>query len=125
MLPCTNKGIHEIKTGVVSVTKNPYAVSFALKDEMRTKLDDMTRRGVITPACSERVAHLRFVEMKSLIGVPKYKFCTDFGRLNAVKNSSLFHSRYYGKFIFDSGSRYFTLLDIESAYWYIHTYPAD
>lgn len=55
MLPCTNKGFHEIKTGdAVPIKKNPYKVPFPLKDEMRKQLDDMLQRGVITPPCSEQ-----------------------------------------------------------------------
>jgi hypothetical protein len=70
----------------------------------------MMRRGVITPACSERVAHLRFIEMKSLNGAPKYKFCTDFRRLNAVKKISAYS-------IPDMGNLSLIQVAVTSPYW--------
>ena len=63
MLPCTNKGFHEIKTGdAAPIKKNPYKVPFALKDEVKKQLDDMLQRGVITPACSEWAAPIILVK---------------------------------------------------------------
>ena len=36
-LPCTGKGLHEIKTGdALPIKKNPYKVPFALRAEMKT-----------------------------------------------------------------------------------------
>ena len=85
MLPCTNKGFHERKTGdAAPIKKNPFKVPFVLKAEMKKQLDDMLQRGVITPACSEWVAPVILVKKKSLDGTPKYRFCTDFRGLNTV-----------------------------------------
>ena len=63
MLPCTNKGFHERKTGdAAPIKKNPFKVPFVLKAEMKKQLDDMLQRGVITPACSEWVAPIILVK---------------------------------------------------------------
>ena len=45
MVPCTNKGFHEIKRGdAAPIKKNTYKVPFALKDEIVKQLDDMLQR---------------------------------------------------------------------------------
>jgi hypothetical protein len=125
-LPCTTKGFHEIKTGdALPIKKNPYRVPFALKDEMKKQLDEMIR-GVITPSCSEWAAPVVLVKKKSLDGTPKYRFCTDFRGLNAVTKIPVYPiPDIKGNLSLMAGSRFFTLLDIESAYWHIPIHPDD
>jgi hypothetical protein len=95
MLPCTDKGFHEIKTGdAVPIKKNLYTVPFALKDEMQKQLDDMWQRGVITPACSEWAAPVILVKKKSLDGTQNTDFAPTFGVECGNQNSCLPHSRY-------------------------------
>jgi hypothetical protein len=66
---------------------------------MKRQLDEMLAKGVITPCASPWAAPVILVPKKSPDGTPRYRF---------KSNLSLM-----------AGSRYFTLLDIENAYWNI------
>ena len=93
---------------------------FALKDEIKKQLDEMIQRGVITPLCSEWAAPVVLVRKKSLDGTPKYRFCTDFRALNALKKIPVYPiPDIKGNLSLMAGTLYFTLLDIESVYWHI------
>jgi hypothetical protein len=122
-----HKGFHEIKTGdALPIKKNLYKVRYAFKEEMQKQLNDMLQRGVITPACSEWAAPVILVKKKSLDGSPKYRFCTDFRGLNAVTKIPVYPiPDIKGNLSLMAGSRYFTLLDIESAYWHIPIHTDD
>ena len=126
-LPCTNKGFNEIKTDdAMPIKKNPYRVPFALRGEMHKQLNDMIQKEVITPAFSEWAAPVILVNKKSMDGTPKYRFCTDFRGLNAVTKIPVYPiPDIKSNLSLMAGSRYFTLLDIESAYWHIPIHPDD
>ena len=125
LLPCTTKGFHDIKTGeALPIKKNAYKLPFALEDEMKKQSDEMIQRGVITPSYSEWAAPVFLGRKKSLDGKPKYRFCTDFRGLNAVTKIPVYPiPDIKGNLFSMAGSRYFTLLDIESAYWHIPIHP--
>jgi hypothetical protein len=120
-LRCTTKGYHEIRTGdALPIKKNAYRVPYALRDEMKEQLEDMLERGVITSCASPWVAPVILVPKKSVDGTPKYRFCTDFRALNAVTLTPVYPIPDIKlNLSLMSGSRYFTLVDIESAYWNI------
>jgi hypothetical protein len=85
LLSCTTKGFHEIRTGdALPVKKSPYHVPYALRQEMKSQLDEMIRKGVITPCASPWATPVILVPKKSADGTPKYRFCTDFRGLNSV-----------------------------------------
>jgi transposase InsO family protein len=106
--------------------KNPYRVPFALREEMRKQLDDMIQKGVITPAFSEWAAPVILVHKKAMDGTPKYRFCTDVRGLNAVTKIPVYPiPDIKSNLSLMAGSRYFTLLDIESAYSHIPIHPDD
>lgn len=127
MLPCTRKGFHEIKTGdALPIKNNPYKVPFALRAEMKRQLEEMIQRGVITLSCSEWAAPVILVKKKSMDGTPKYRFCTNFHGLNAVTKIPVYPiPDIKGSLSLMAGSRYFTLLDVKSAYWHIPVHPDD
>jgi len=80
---------------------------------------------VITPSCSEWAAPVILVK-KSKDGTPKYRFCTEFRGLNTVTKLPVYPiPDIKGNLSLMAGSRYFTLLDIESAYWHIPIHTAD
>jgi hypothetical protein len=57
---------------------------------------------------------------KSLDGTPKFRFCTDFRGSNAVTKIPVYPiPDIKGNLSLMAGSRYFTVLDIVSAYWHI------
>ena len=64
VLPCTTKGSHEIRTGdALPIKKNPYRVPYALR-QMRNQLNEMMRKGVITPCASPWAAPVILVSNK-------------------------------------------------------------
>jgi len=76
VLPCTTKEFHEIGTGEALPVKNsPYRVPHALR-EMKNQLDEMIRKGAITPCASPCEAPVILVPTKSPDGTPKYRFYT-------------------------------------------------
>ena len=86
----------------------------------------MIQRGVITSSCSEWAAPVLLVKKKSIDGSPKFRFCTDFRGLNAVTKIPVYPiPDIKSNLSLMAGSRYFTLLDIESAYWHIPIHPDD
>ena len=121
VLPCTTKGYHEIRTGdALPVKKNPYPVPYALREEMKNQLDEMMRKGVITPCASPWAAPVTLVLKKSADGTPKYRFCTDFRGLNSVTSIPVYPiPDIKSNLSLMAGSKYFTLLEIENAYWNI------
>jgi hypothetical protein len=120
-LPTMTKGSHEIRTGdALPIKKNPYRVPYALRVEMRRQLDEMLAKGVITPCASPWAAPVILVPKKSPDGIPKYRFCTDFCGLNSVTSTPVYSiPDIKSNLSLMAGSRYFTLLDIENAYWNI------
>ena len=121
VLPTTTKGYHEIRTGdALPIKKNPYRVPYALREEMRRQLDEMLAKGVITSCASPWAAPVILVPKKSPDGIPKYRFCTDFRGLNSVTSTPVYPiPDIKSNLSLMAGSRYFTLLDIENAYWNI------
>jgi hypothetical protein len=93
---------------------------------MKRQLDEMIQRGVITP-CSKLTAPVILVNKKFVDGTPKYRFLfTDFRGLNALTKIPVYPiPDIKGNLSLMAGSRYFTLLDIESAYWHIPILPDD
>jgi hypothetical protein len=80
----------------------------------------MLAKGVITPCASPWAAPVILVPKKSPDGTPKYRFCTDFRGLNFVTSTPVYSiPDIKSNLSLMTGSRYFTLLDIENAYWNI------
>lgn len=121
ILPCTKNGCHEIRTGdALPIKKNPYRVPYALRGEVKRQLDEMLAKGVITPCASPWAAPVILVPKKSPDGTPKYRFCTDFRGLNSVTVTPAYPiPDIKSNLSLMAGSKYFTLLDIENAYWNI------
>jgi len=102
------------------IKRNPYRVPYALREEMKNQFDEMMRKGVITPCASPWTAPVILVPKKSADGTPKHRFCTDFRGLNAVMSIPVYSiPDIKSNLSLMAGSWYFTLLDIENAYWNI------
>jgi transposase InsO family protein len=121
VLPSTTKGYHEIRTGdALPIKKNPYRVPYALRDEMKNQVGEMLTKGVITPCASPWAAPVILVTKKSADGKPRFRFCTDFRGLNSVTSIPVYPiPDIKSNLSLMAGSKYFTLLDIENAYWNI------
>jgi hypothetical protein len=80
----------------------------------------MLRKGVITPCTSPWAAPVILVPKKSVDDNPKYRFCTDFRGFNSVTNIPVYPiPDIKSNISLMVGSKYFTLLDTENAYWNI------
>ena len=83
-------------------------------------MDEMLRKGVINPCASPWALPVILVPKKSVDGNPKYIFCTDFRGLNSVTTIPVYPiPDIKSNLSLMAGSKYFTLLDIENAYWNI------
>jgi hypothetical protein len=95
-------------------------VPYALKEEMKRQFDEMLDKGVITSCASPWAAPVILVPKKSHDGKPKYRFRTDFRGLNSVTMTPVYPiPDIKSNLSLMAGSKYFTLLDIENAYWNI------
>jgi hypothetical protein len=93
---------------------------------MRHQLDEMLAKVVITPCASPWAAPMVLVPKKLLDGIPKYRFCTDFRGLNSVTTVPVYPiPDIKANLSLMVGSQYFTLLDIENAYWNIPIWEED
>jgi hypothetical protein len=120
-VPCTTFGEHEIRTGDAKpVKRQQYRRPYALREEMRRQLDEMKERGVITEAISDWSAPVILVTKQSVHQQPRYRFCADFRGLNAVTQIPV-HPMPLVQENIDrlSGNKYFTLVDMENAYYHI------
>jgi hypothetical protein len=80
----------------------------------------MLNKGVITPCASPWAAPVILVPKKSPNEARKYRFYTDFRGLNSVTETPVYPiPDIKSNLSLMAGSRYFTLLDIENAYWNI------
>ena len=63
---------------------------------------------------------------KEIFGRYSERFCTDFRYLNAVIKIPVYPlTDIKGNLSLMARSRYFTILDMESAHWHIHIHPDD
>jgi len=77
VLPCTTKGFHEIRArDALSLKKNSYCVPYSLREEMKNQLDEMMRKGVITPCASPWAAPVTLVPT---MGHPSTGFAQNLG----------------------------------------------
>ena len=87
---------------------------------MRNQLDEMMRKGVITPCASPWAAPVILVPKKSADGTPKYRFCTDFRGLNSVTSIPVYPiPDIKSNLSLMAVGKYYMLLDIENVYWNI------
>jgi hypothetical protein len=114
----TNVMEHEIPIGDARPIRRPqYRTPYALRQEMKTQVQNMFDKGVIRPSNSPWSAAAILVPKKSPVGKPKYRCCVDFRALNAVTKFDT-----YPLSVFEEakaslhGSRYFTTLECQSGF---------
>jgi len=76
---------HEIPLNDTRPIRKPqYRVSYALREEMQTQVENMLDRGVIRESRSLGKPLQYWSPKKSLDGKPKFRFCVDFRALISV-----------------------------------------
>jgi hypothetical protein len=116
---------HRIETGDAKpIRRPPYRVSYALRKEMETQVNDMFEKGIIEPSSSPWSAAAILVPKRSLDGRPKYRFCVHFRALNKVTQFDAYQLPVFDETISTlHGSKYFTTLDFLSGFWQINIAP--
>ncbi|MCO5566622.1 hypothetical protein L7F22_020299 [Adiantum nelumboides] len=114
---------HHINTGNAPPIRMPSCRRYPLeKERISMAVQDMLRKGVIKPSCSDWVSkpHLVWKEDDS------YKFCIDFWPLNKVTIHDLYPLPRIDDLLDQLGkSQYFTSLDLASGYWQIPLHASD
>jgi hypothetical protein len=112
----------KIETGnVTHIKKAPYKTPFALREEMNRQVQKMLDKGVISSIHSPWLSAVVLVPKISESGIPKYRFCVDFRALNAVTKYDSYPLPQIEETASTlSGSRYFSVLGLYSAFWQIN-----
>ena len=115
----TNVVEYEIPVGdTPPIRRPPYRTPYALRDEMKTKVEKMLQQGVIRESDSPWSAPAIVVPKKSLDGKPKYTFCVDFCALNAVTKFNSYPLPTMDEAAFTLfGSKYFSVLYCFSSFY--------
>jgi hypothetical protein len=117
----TNVIEHQIPVGNLQPIRRPlYRTPYALRDEMKTQIDDMLRKGVIRESTSPFSAPAILVPKKSPDGKPKFRFCVDFRALKSVTKFDAYPLPVFEDTISTLfGSKYFSVLDCYSGFWQV------
>ena len=119
----TKEAVHTIETGDAQpVFARPYRVSAFERQIIAKKVDDMLRRGVITPSFSPWSSPVVLVKKPG----KDHRFCVDYRRLNAVTKRDVYPLPLMED-VFDrvAGSRYFSSIDLQSGYHQVPVAPED
>jgi transposase InsO family protein len=118
---------HRIETGnAPPIRKAQYRVPFALRDEMKSQVQNMLDKGVIRDSTSPWQAPAILVPKKSSDGKPKYRFCVDFRALNNVTKFDTYPLPLFEQTTSTlAGSKYFSVLDCYSGFWQINIREQD
>ena len=106
---------HTIHTGDAPPMNQPLRrLPFHKQEEADSQVEDMLKAGVIEPSCSPWNSGIVLVEKKD----GSQRFCVDFRLLNKVTQKSSWPlARIEDQLNSLEGSKWFSTLDITSAYW--------
>jgi hypothetical protein len=97
-----------------------------LREEMYRHIDEMKDKGVISEAATEWSAPVISVSNKSTDETKRYRFVADFRGLNNVTQAPSFPMPLVHENIDRlNGNQYFTIVDIEDAYYHIPIHERD
>lgn len=124
---CTSEIKHRIDTGNAKpLAKVPYRVPYHQRKVLDELVQDMLKKGIITPSDSPWSAPVVLVKKKTEDGSEKYRFCTDFRGLNAVTRVAAYPLPNINETLEGLGkSRFFTTLDLASGYHQVAIDPGD
>jgi hypothetical protein len=113
---------HEILFGEARpIKRQHYRIPYALRDEMKTQIQQMLDKGVIRESKSPWCSPAILVPKKSTDGKPKFRFCVDFRALNQVTNFDAYPLPVLEETSASlHGSKYFSVLDCYSGFWQIN-----
>jgi hypothetical protein len=117
----TNVVEHQIiLTDETPIRRPQYRTPFALRDEMKSQVENMLAKGIIRPSMSPWSAPAILVPKRTLDAKPKYRFCVDFRALNAVTKFDCYTLPAFEESTATlRGSKYFTVLDCQSGFWQV------
>lgn len=97
-----------------------------LREEMKRQIEEMKDKGVISEASTEWSAPVILVSKKSTDETRRYRFVADFRGLNKVTQVPSFPMPLVQENIDRlSGNQYFTIVDMEDAYYHIPIHEKD
>jgi hypothetical protein len=103
------------------IRKPQYRVPYALREEMKNQVDEMSRKGVIRESKSPWSAPAILVTKSSPDGKPKFRFFVDFRALNSVTKFDTYPLRVFEKTTSTlHDSKYYNVLDCYSGFWQIN-----
>ena len=120
----TNRITHIINTGDASpIRQSPRRIPMALKDEVKTHIDQMLKSGIIRESQSPWASPIVLVKKKNGGGT---RFCIDYRKLNSVTKKDAYPlPRMEDALEALSGSKYFSSLDLISGYWQVEVADKD
>jgi len=112
-----------MRTGTAQpIHQAPYAGSWKSRENIRQKLHDMLKVGVIENSKSPWSASVTLVKKRD----GTWWFCVDYRRLNAVTEMDCYPlPRMEDALSLLAGTRYFSPLDLQSGYWQVPMHPED
>jgi len=118
---------HRIPTGNADpIAQKQYPIPTAAKEQLTKQVEQMLKDGVIRPSESSWRSPVLLVKQKNSDGTPKFRFCIDLKKINAITAKDCYSlpmiSQTTDTLI---GSKYFTTLDVDRAFWQIGVEEAD
>ena len=122
-LGCTSRLQHHIDTGsAVPVRQPARRIPPYQREEVKSLLDDMEKRGIIQPSKSPWASPVVLVRKKD----NTIRFCVDYRRLNELTRKDAYPlPRVDDTLETLSGSRWFSTLDLLSGYWQVEVAEND
>jgi transposase InsO family protein len=123
--PATDIIQHHIPTGDAKpIYQRPYRTPHHQKPLIEKFVREQLEAGIIKPSESPWSSPIVIVPKKSSDGKPKYRFCVDFRRLNAVTIPDVYPIPNIADTLDHlGGCTYFTTLDLTSGYYQISMHP--
>ena len=118
---------HEIKTGnSPPVCQRQYQIPSVCKEQLKTQVDDMLKTGMIRDSHSAWRSPVLLVKKTQPDGSIKYRFCIDLKKVNSITTKDSYSLPLIRETV-DAlwGSRYFSTLDVDRAFWQIGLKEAD
>lgn len=121
-------GEHRIftKPGINPVNSKQYRIPFNQKKTVQEKINEMMKSGIIEPSTSLWNSPILLVPKKSSTDKKEYRFCVDYRNVNKNTETRAFPMPNLEEELCKmNGSKFFSTLDIASAFHQIKMHPSD